>query len=85
MPKYFIKHARVSKDTVRPPGYSYSLGSRPSPYVQFISACGMRKKQGRPGLKYHVKIVGVAIGKVLLLFPEARSPSNLVVELLAVL
>ena len=34
-------------------------------------------------LKYHVRIVGGAIGKALLLFPEARSPSHLVEELLA--
>ena len=53
-------------------------------YAQFISACGTRKKKrGRPGLKYHVRIVGGAIGKALLLFPEARSPSHLVEELLA--
>ena len=41
------------------------------------------KKRGRPGLKYHVRIVGGAIGKTLLLFPEARSPSHLIEELLA--
>ena len=65
----------------------FSLGSRPSPgpYTQFISACGTRKKMGkRPGLKYHVSIVGGAIGKALLLFPEARSPSHLVEEPLAI-
>ena len=27
----------------------------------------------RPGLKYHVRLMGGAIGKTLLLFPEARS------------
>ena len=42
-----------------------------------------KKKRGRPGLKYHMGIVGGAIGKALLLFPEARSPSHLVEELLA--
>ena len=50
----------------------------------FISACGTHKNgEGRPGLKYHVRIVGGAIGKALLLFPLARSPSHLVEELLA--
>ena len=49
-------------------------------YAQFISACGPHI---RPGLKYHVRLVGGAIGKALLLFPEARSPSHLVEELLA--
>ena len=35
-------------------------------------------------MKYHVRIVGGAIGKFsILLFPEARSPSHLVEELLA--
>ena len=52
-------------------------------YAQFISTCGTHEKWGRPGLKYHVRIVGGAIGKALLLFPEARSPSHLVEELLA--
>ena len=41
------------------------------------------QKMGKPGLKYHVRIVGGAIGKALLFFPEARSPSHLVEELLA--
>ena len=69
---------------VKQKNIALSLGSKPSPYTQFISACGTHKKWGRPGLKYHVRIVGGAIGKALLLFPEAcRSPSHLVEELLA--
>ena len=71
-----------------------SLGSRPSRFVhirtQFISACGTHQNgEGlalaprAPGMKYHVRIVGGAIGKALLLFPEAGSSSYLVEELLA--
>ena len=57
----------------------------------------MRYPDRGPGRKYHVRIVGGAIGKALLLFPEAGgaigkaillfpeagSPSHLVEELLA--
>ena len=63
-----------------------SLGSRPSPFVHICTIykhMRYRQKRGRPGMKYHVRIVGGAIGNTLLLFPEARSPSHLVVELLA--
>ena len=68
--------------------YEYgSLGSRPSPFVHICTIykrmrCTHKNGEGL-GLKYHVRIVGGAIGKALLLFPEARSPSNLVEELLA--
>ena len=64
----------------------YSLGSRPSPFVHICTIYKRMRcthKRGRPGLKYHVRIVGGAIAKALLLFPEARSPSHLVEELLA--
>ena len=66
----------------------YSLCSRPSPFVHIrtlYKRMRYTQKWGRPGMKYHVKIVGGAIGKTLLLFPgpEARSPSHLVKELLA--
>ena len=51
-------------------------------YAQFISACGAHINGEGLGLN-HVRIVGGAVGKALLLFPEARSPSHLVEELLA--
>ena len=62
-----------------------SLGSRPSPFVhtRIYKRMQYTQKWGRPKMKYHVRIVGGAIGKTLLLFPEARSPSRLVEELLA--
>ena len=46
----------------------------------FVYLMRYTQKWGRPGLKYHVRIVG---GAILLLFPEARSPSHVVEELLA--
>ena len=50
-------------------------------YAQFISACGAHiNGEGLGLIKYHVRIVGGAIAKALLLFPEARSPSHLVEE-----
>ena len=67
-------------------GVSVSTCSRPSQFVHIrtIYKCMQcTQKRQRPGIKYHVRIVGGAIGKTLLLFPEARLPSHLVVELLA--
>ena len=53
-----------------------SLGSRPSPFVHIRTIYMYKRmrytqKRGRPGLKYHVRIVGGAIGKALLLFPRS--------------